>query len=341
MSFAQHRERLYYMDLYRGFTILCIVLVHSLSRFLDHSLSCYDYLAQLLGESTCIFCLISGFFYDYIGYDNQPYSQFIRKKVQRLIVPYLFWSIPFLLWESVFKFGTFEKKWIVWAMASGLKGFNPAHWYIQLIFVLFCIAPLFKKLFKVLYLGEIITAIALFLSIITGRDEPVKFYYGIATIPHMVGFFLLGMLISKHEDLLRWKGVLVLVVVGFVLCGIQGYFKFPEPKTTLIAIASIPKGITLNWLTLNKLFLSIGLMAIFYRISQTRPHINVLNLLAKYSFPIYFCHLYFYLPWLLTGKESHGNFIHFVIYSCYMLVGSLLLCLLLSKVKIVNKLIGI
>ena len=111
---TNHRERLDYMNLYRGFTILCIVFVHSLTRFLDHSLWYYDLLSQFLGESTCLFCFISGFFYEYIGYDTLTYKQFVIKKIRRLILPYLFWSFAFIIWECIWRYGCLDIKWMVW-----------------------------------------------------------------------------------------------------------------------------------------------------------------------------------------------------------------------------------
>lgn len=181
------------------------------------------------------------------------------------------------------------------------------------------------------------------MSIITGRDNSSHCYYGIATIPHMIGFFILGMTCAKYRETLRLikvRHVVSLLATGLLICGIQGYMKLPMPETTISTLMSIPEGVLLNWLTLNKIFLSVGLLAMFYLISRLVQHIKFLVILAKYSFPIYFSHLYLYLPWTLTGRDSHGGLVNFVILSAYMLAGSFLLCYSLKKVRFVNKVIG-
>ena len=130
-------EYLYYMNIYRGYAILSIVLIHSLYRFLDHSLWYYDYLLQFFGESTCIFLFISGFLYEFLGYEDVSYLEFVRKKVWRLIVPYLFWISPCLILEIVIHWELFNFYRMIWILISGLSIYNGALWYIQLIFCIF------------------------------------------------------------------------------------------------------------------------------------------------------------------------------------------------------------
>lgn len=331
------------MTQYRGITILCIVMVHSLYRFLDSSVWYFDYLYQLLGESTCIFCFISGFLFYHIDYSKYSYCEFVIKKAKRLLLPYFCWTLPFLVLEHIFRFGEIDIKWFLWSLVSGMSLFNGALWYIQLIFTIFLIAPLLKSLFKKNYIGEIITVITLTAALITGRDIPVKFYYGIATIPHLIGFFMFGMLCCRYKDF--WVKLnrfwLIPLSIGVFLCAIQGYFHLPAPETTLKALKNITHGVTLNWLTLNKVFISFGLLLLFYKISSKKPQISALNVLAKYSFPIYFCHLLFFIPWIICGWDSKGGFIFFFAGSLYMVIGPLLTCYLLNKVKYVNKVIGL
>ena len=230
-------------------------------------------------------------------------------------------------------------------VCSGLTQFNGVHWYIQLIFAIFLIIPLLREALNVRYFGEILTIIAIFLSLVTGRDVPEHIYYGIATIPNLIGFFMLGMFCSKNRVRFTKAGKYWYfpVIVGSFICAIHTIYAstIPEPETTLVALRNITNGVTLNWLTLNKLFFAIGLLLMFFQIGLKKPRLKFLDILAKYSFPIYFCHLYFYIPWIITGRDSHGGILTFVIGSLYLITALLTLCYLLGKTKYVSRYIGI
>lgn len=142
------REYLHYMNMFRGYTILSIVLVHGLTRFLDHSLWYYDYLFQFFGESTCIFLFISGFLFEYLNYEGLSYIQFVRKKASRLLLPYMFWIIPSLILEGTYLKEAVDFYRILWTFVSGVSVYNGAHWYIQLIFCVFLLAPVLHQVFK-------------------------------------------------------------------------------------------------------------------------------------------------------------------------------------------------
>ena len=160
----------------------------------------------------------------------------------------------------------------------------------------------------------------------------------------MIGFFLLGMTAAKYREILKYVKAYVTIMIltiGVILCLVQGYMQFPMPDMTLLALSNISEGVTLNWLTFNKLFFSTGLLVLFYLICRHVKQNKILDFFAKYSFPMYFSHLYFYLPWTLKGIDSHGGIFNFLLYSTYMIIGSSALCFMLGRIKYINRIIGL
>lgn len=209
-----------YMTQYRGFAILMIVMVHCITRFLDRSNTMYNYIYAFWSNSTDLFLFISGFLFEHLLYKKYPYKVFIKKKVSRLIVPYIFWALPVSL--LLFCYKGFDFKYLGYTMWSGLEHFNDAHWYIPFIFGLFVISPLFVFLQKKKLLYSVFLPLFLFIALTTERSD-INVFYGQTMIVNLVGFFFLGMFFSHYkefflEKLYRFDWLFIITGCILVVC---------------------------------------------------------------------------------------------------------------------------
>ncbi|MDZ7587084.1 MAG: acyltransferase family protein [Patescibacteria group bacterium] len=87
------------IDAMRLLAILAVVLVHTTTRTLQ--VTGYDLnvtwwpllLNQITRFAVPMFFLISGFVLE-LNYDHHPYYlSFLKKRLSRILVPYLFWSL--------------------------------------------------------------------------------------------------------------------------------------------------------------------------------------------------------------------------------------------------------
>jgi len=283
-----------YMTFFRGFAIIMIVMVHCTTRYLDKDNTLYPYVLQFFVHSTNIFLFISGFLFEYLLYKKYPYSVFIGKKIRRLIIPYLFWSIPVVLAFLLALHRSDPLRYLVWTLWTGLDHLNDAHWYIPFIFIVFLISPLFVFLQKNKLLYPVIMPIFIFIMLTSTRAS-IGWLYGPLNLFPLLGMFFLGMFVSHYRDIILkyYKFDILFILLGLLICVAKGYYGFGKTLHFEEAVVALWHGeITLNYGALNKLFLSIGFLLLFYRISLRYETIPVLEKLAHYSFAIYFVHLY-------------------------------------------------
>lgn len=346
VTISTGQGKLTYMNFFRGFTIIMIVMVHCTTRYLDKEHFMYPYIYDFFAHSTNIFLFISGFLFEYLLYKEYPYSVYIHKKIKRLIVPYLFWSVPIVV---AFMLTVHQSDWLryfVWTMWTGLDHFNDAHWYIPFIFMIFVISPLFVCLQKRGVLYPFIMPVFIFVMLISSRAR-LGWFYGMLNIFPLLGMFFFGMFVSHYRNtILKWyKFDYILIIVGLLICFLRRYYELDTAPHFEEAMAGLRHGlISVNYRALNKLFLSVGFLLLFYRISLRYNEVPFLDKLANYSFAVYFVHLYvantLSYALSLTGNKE-GGVIWLIIMSAIVLGVSYGIISLLRQFKITKNIIGV
>ena len=335
-----------YMTFYRGFAIIMIVMVHCTTRYLDKENVLYPYILQFFVNSTNIFLFISGFLFEYLLYKKYPYSVFIGKKIRRLIIPYLFWSIPVIIALLLSLHRSDALRYLVWTLWTGLDHLNDAHWYIPFIFIVFLISPLFAFLQKKKLLYPVVMPIFMFILLTSARAS-IGWFYGPLNLFQLLGMFFLGMFVSHYRDFILkyYKFDYLFILIGLLICVAKGYYGFGKTLHIEEAVVALWHGeITLNWVALNKLFFALGFFLLFYRISLRYPTIPVLEKLAHYSFAIYFVHLYIanaLACFLSMIGAKVGGLIWFLAMSAIVMGASCLVVYILRKCRFTTNIIGV
>ncbi len=223
---------------------------------------------------------ISGFLFQYL-LRKYTYLKYLKKKFQFVILPYVFMSIPaFLMIFFAPKFGiewnalhtdkpTFLRIIIFYITGSHLSQF----WFIPMIVFYYLAAPLFKLIDSH---PKIYLALPLFitLSIIIGRpadnNDPLHSFLFYLPI------YLTGMVSSHYlsETLkLLEKYIYILVVI---ILGLSAILYFQNIRAVSL---------------IQKIILCLIVLIVFKKLDNNKI-INKLDVVATYSFGIYFIHMY-------------------------------------------------
>ena len=224
--------RIRFIDIARAMAMLFIVLGHTLV----YSQHCQQVYKFLYSFHVALFFVISG--YTFTISDN--YIEFIKKKFIRIMIPYFFWSlmflIPYLLFgkriESVLNtdssFGIINQiKNIIYGNGnnSALKQ-NSSLWFLPALFSMeMTYSIIIKKLHKS---RKIITNIVLCLILICIGFISEKFFtefylpWGINTVIQMGIFFYTGYIMKENNFIEKFSSknlfTIILAFLGIICC---------------------------------------------------------------------------------------------------------------------------
>jgi surface polysaccharide O-acyltransferase-like enzyme len=270
----------------RGIAISLIVFIHMADGVI-YDLSPLETLVINLfsKEATCIFVVVSGFFFQF-NIDKYSYQEYLWKKINNVIIPYVLISIPAIL-IYVLQFKT-EHKWVdmtafyskpmieqvLFMLGTGAH-LGPL-WFIPALAMLYLIAPVLKALSKTRLFPLLVGLGALFFAL---TERPVNDSNPLLAAAHFLPIYLLGMLFCQHRQRLeapRFIPVFALLFVGL----------------------SVLSCYDMNLIGLQKACLCFlmfgGLLACRERIERQHARMaECLGLIGTYSFSIYFIHGYF------------------------------------------------
>lgn len=286
---------------------------------------------------TYTFVLVSGYIFAYkmCGGVYKDFAVFLKNKVKRLLIPYIFvaaiWVVPisekFFCWDGAYLVQTY------------ILCVNPSQlWFLWMLFEIFIIMWLLWKL--VSYnptLGIVIAICFYFIGIIGSRVFPN--YFCIWRTCQYIPFFYIGIRIRQKEEN---KEKIIFYQIPSLLWIAFDLFLFIVHLVLMIQTGTLMKMIKIG---ISFLFHVVGAVMAFVVLQRAAFCINWreskwFNWLVSHSMPMYLFHqqiIYFVIVWL-NGKvnpyiNACANFI-------IALVGSLVISNLLMKYKATRILIG-
>lgn len=306
---ATPREHVAYIGYFRAVAMLMIVTGHTYALAWTHGVAQDPTLTPALGNTlpalinggTALFVFISGFLYLQVFHARMPYGEFMRRKALTVGLPYLIISTPIAL--ALIAVGAFkvtvikegvpypESYFIDYVALVSTGRMVTAYWYIPCAMLLFLASPLFDRFIRLPSMQRwaiLAATIVLALWIHRPHDnlDPVHSFF------YFVNFYLFGMLFCAYRGtimpLLTRNGTLVLTTVIL--------FAVAVCQALLVGhVGNIERGIDDGWLPAGldlmlvqkyaAIFTLCGLLARFGHLAN-RP----LNLIARYSFGIFFMH---------------------------------------------------
>lgn len=297
------REMLNYINVFRGLAILLIVVGHTMQ--IGNPGTWVNNIAfEIFTGGTALFIFISGFLFQHLS-DRYEYKTYLKKKWTNVILPYIITAIPgiILCFTMPIAYGN---------PFDGLNPFaqigiflttgrvqNVPTWYIPMICIFFLLADAFlilekkKVLYKLLPFLFLITLLiprmALEPENLVGMSYAAKYLeyikYVLNGFVHFASMYILGMYFSAYKD-------------KIALCY--------DKRRLFISLMLLTSAIDIYLLhnfgisngTISKIFLTLIVLGYLKhydeQIKNCKWFNNSMDMVAKYSFSIFFVHWYIF-----------------------------------------------
>ena len=329
--------------------MLLVVLYHSILFWSGGWFSAYEP-ERTISSATVIanwlnsfhvhcFVLTSGYLYSFLRFEKgkyQQYRNFIIGKVKRLIFPYFFvsliWVIPIGCYFHHYSFIDVVKNYLL--------GISPNQlWFLLALFLVFAIVwPLSETISK-----NNIKAIGIgvgFLVIGIAGMKVIRInVFCIWTALQYILYFIIGMILRRlHREgkalTIRWYIKWGMLIADILLFAVQ--WKWLSDKTgMLFRIASLTVGVTIHCLGAITAF--IFLQDLARKVKWDRKW---LKLLAENSMIIYLFHQQIVYISIAVFNGSVPPLIHMIINLVLAIVGSILIAKLLRTNRYTRLFVG-
>lgn len=216
------KEKYFWVDVLRVFAIAAVVMVHvsadiitewsSTARSGWWAANFYDSLAR---GAVPVFVMISGAL---LLSQTESYRDFFRKRLQRILIPFVAWTVFYLLWRKCFYEPQMGFQEAVRRIANGEVHFHL--WFLYLIAGLYLMAP-FLRIFAA-HAGRRDMAYFLGLCFFIASLVPfwerlddlffhtgIRFRIPVEAAQGFIGYFLLGLFLLRESkpSFLPWAGL--------------------------------------------------------------------------------------------------------------------------------------
>ena len=282
------KNREYWIDAVRSFACLCVITTHApIPNGSDGQsfISPFNYYA--MGGASILFFMISGAL---ILYKEKETFPFLKKRVSRIALPMVIWSIICLIIQYLA--GEIATLPVLFQKIA-LIPFYPqvgTYWFIYVIFGIYLVTPILAQWLNshsqneirfylflwgttllLPYLGHYYEG---FNSIISVSGGQLYYFYG------FLGFAVLGFYLRRYVnvDFSRVSSILVIAFVLFI-------------PWLLYAFTSIPHDLIHNRISINIAALAICYFLMIKKMPMSSKMKNIFYDFAQHSFGIYLVHL--------------------------------------------------
>lgn len=326
-----------YVHNFRGVAILVIVASHVID-FLEYDNKLIEKIAySLITNGTIYFVFIAGFLFQFLSY-NYEYKNYLIKKLQYVLLPYLFISIPGIALCLIGELTTPD--WFIncfsdWQIHLQILMYllTGAHvapfWFIPMIAIFYITSPILlwidthPKVYQIVLILLILTVV---IPRAEHNDNAMQSYI------HFLSAYVLGMFCSHFREKIFpvMQKKYFWLLIGFVVLTVLEIVFLPQPTVQPTTINS-----------LTKLVLCVLIMY-FLWVAESRLsklfH-EIMGLLAELSFGIYFIHYYFLMFYSrmvyklrLEPFWIHANPFIFSLILVFGLGGSIVLLLFIKMI---------
>lgn len=301
-----------FLNYFRGFAIFLIVLGHTMllnkTNIHQESLEILVMYRKALYTSitggTALFVFISGFLFHHIFYRKGfNFKKFMINKLKNVFLPYTVVVMPAIIIKTVIFFR--EANNSVELRIEGVKNIILLYlsgtglistWYIPFAFTLFLSSSLFVKYIEMKKYKKRIIVIGLAVSTLIHRpihDLTINVFQAWL---YFSPVYCLGIYFSQNKEKLIKDVSDKLFIWGFAWIGMIILQIFTNKYTNQHKSISIISDLDL--MIIQKTLMCIFMFGLFYKLQESKDtKINNymkkgLDIMAKYSFPIFFIHNY-------------------------------------------------
>lgn len=295
------------------------------------------YLAGMVRNANYVFVFISGYIFSYQYNETtfKTYKQRLKAKTKRLILPYLavsvIWVIPF----QIYFFGSGLKD-LLYLFALGVA---PRQlWFLIMLFVVWNIFYFFVRIIERLNISVYI-CIFLMMCLYYGGIFMSRFvdnYFQIWSATNYILFYYLGYLVRKGMFKKVFK-VHWIIYLGVCVLVYSVYYFFTSYCNGLLLSV-----INYSLLLLIAVTFTLFLVCVISQNSNKNIQNNkIYKIFEKYNFQIYLFHQQFIYVTVTFLNGKIGNFSLVMCNFIFSIVGALIICILVERVPLGKKIIGI
>jgi len=328
------------IDLLRLISILAVVLIHTTTRTLEMThYNLYQtpwtlLLHQITRFAVPLFFMISGFVLE-LNYDHQAnYWQYLTKRLNRIFIPYVFWSAVYFYFLYT-QHGPDFLSALIYGNASHQLYFIPA------LLVFYLLFPLFHWLYRFFankWILLILAILELYLLFADYYLHSLHFFYPLGVAFYNFYVFILGMVVSHYHDRLivfvkKWPALLLPLIVF-----LAGYI-FYTGRSFYYQTGDIGYFYS-NWRP-QVLLYTLTFFAIFYFFNKIKLNIPLVKALSGLSFFVFFIHIIVLEKiWALVGTSPHPALWYDLAFFLLTAVISFFIAYLIHKIPYLLRLSG-
>ncbi len=331
-------------DNLRVFAVFAVILLHVAEGFVggitpsDPMYGSYTWWAGNIYDSITRWCvplfvMISGYF---LLNTDDANKLFFRKRLHRILIPLLFWSVFFSFWLILKSYAKGDLETVHLTIIEGWISGAPFYhlWYLFMIPFLYLVTPILRVFHHS-----------------ASRDE-LSFFILVSFSLAMISAFAEKVLIHFHltNGFMLFSNKFLLYLGYYALGGYIGKYNPKTSNTKCLAILMISLLITIfgsyfftysyfySYLSINTVFASI---ALFFLIKSSLDKDLRIGYFAAFSFGIYLIHPVFLDLITFFGKDQFLDkldvYIYIPVVSFIVFILSYIGVFIMSKIKFLNK----
>lgn len=333
------RPNIYALDAMRAVAILAVVMIHTTSRtleFFHYDLYRFPFtlfLNQFSRFAVPLFFLISGFVLELNHEGGESYWQYLKRRANRIIIPYIFWSAVYY-----FLFYRSDPDSFIRALLTGSASYQL--YFIPSLIVLYLFFPLFHRFYKYIANKWIFALFGIAEVFILHRayvykDIFIPFPIAVALFNYYV--FFVGMVASQNYKRLllifgKLKYLLIIATIGLSV------YLFWQGKSVYYQTWNIDAFYS-QWRPSVLLYTLLFAATTFYYFEKGRFGEIFFKIASKLSFFVFFAHVIVLEEvWKFISPQWRGWYdLPFFLEVSF---ATFLIALLLHKIPYLSKLAG-
>lgn len=305
----EQRTYIQAIDLLRIVSILAVIFIHTTTRTLEiTSLNLQRvpwalFFNQISRFAVPLFFMLSGFVLELNYTFHTSYLVFLKKRIIRIFIPYIFWS--FIYYFFVYKQHAVS---FLFALTDGSSSYQL--YFIPTLLIFYIIFPLFHKYYHFISNKWVLLFLGLTQIFFLYCDyylHSLTFFYPISIALLNYYVFILGIVASHYQQCLITivkKGKFILIPIVLFLMGyifFEGESRYLKTHDYLSFYSQWRPSVFLYTILLASL--------LYYFFNKIKNKLLVVKTLSKLSFFVFFVHVIVLETfWQLVGIHFYQSY---------------------------------